>query len=319
MHLLVVGISCETAPLELLERLALPCDEAARLAGELVGEWPVAEAVVLSSCERTELYMFAANAEESEPLALRCFVEIGGQNAAELRVAAYTLRDEAAIAHLFRLAAGLDSMGLGELPILEQLEAAYQAARDEGCASVVLERLFRRALEIGGCVRSETSLGEQPGSCGSAALGLACDISDLQGLVEAKDRTREQATDEAATIIADEVARMSVWLAGLEVMPTIALLRGAAEGIREAELRRRSAKLEGLTPAQGALVEQLTAAIVNKIVQLPTARMRQLATEGDAYVYADALRRLFDLDGVAPSGGCVATDVEQTPATPDGP
>ena len=147
MHLLVVGISCETAPLELLERLALPCDEAARLAGELVGEWPVAEAVVLSSCERTELYMFAANAEESEPLALRCFVEIGGQNAAELRVAAYTLRDEAAIAHLFRLAAGLDSMGLGELPILVSMDArrlAFACCRF-GLASAVLRAVSARA------------------------------------------------------------------------------------------------------------------------------------------------------------------------------
>ena len=91
------------------------------------------------------------------------------------------------------------------------------------------------------------------------------------------------------------------WLAGLEVVPTIALLRSSADGIRETELARLDGKLSQLSPAQRDEVEQLTAAIVNKILHVPTVRMKQLAAAPDAYVYVDALRRLFDLEGDGPA------------------
>ncbi len=95
---------------------------------------------------------------------------------------------------------------------------------------------------------------------------------------------------------------MNDWLAGLEVVPTIAQLRSAVDGIREAELARLGGRLADLSAAQRDQVEQLTTAIVNKILHLPTVRMKELAAERDAYVYVEALRRLFDLDGAADTG-----------------
>jgi glutamyl-tRNA reductase len=125
------------------------------------------------------------------------------------------------------------------------------------------------------------------------------DIDDLKGVVSANRREREREIVQAERIIGEELARMNDWLAGLEVVPTIAALRSAVDGIREAELARLSGKLAELSSAQRDQVEQLTAAIVSKILHLPTVRMKELAAERDAYVYVDALRRLFDLDGAA--------------------
>ena len=92
---------------------------------------------------------------------------------------------------------------------------------------------------------------------------------------------------------------MSAWLAGLEVVPTIASLRGTVDAIREAELVRLEGRFATLTAEQRGEVEQLTTAIVNKILHVPTVRLKELAAERDAYVYVEALRRLFDLDGAA--------------------
>jgi glutamyl-tRNA reductase len=110
------------------------------------------------------------------------------------------------------------------------------------------------------------------------------DIDDLQGVVAANRHEREREVAQAERIVDEEVGRMNDWLAGLEVVPAIAQLRG---------------KLAELSPAQRDQVEQLTTAIVNKILHLPTVRLKELAAERDAYVYVEALRRLFDLDGAA--------------------
>jgi glutamyl-tRNA reductase len=111
---------------------------------------------------------------------------------------------------------------------------------------------------------------------------------------------RERQVAQAERIVAEELARMNEWLASLEVVPTIAQLRSAIDGIREAELERMAGPLGTLSPTQRAQVEQLTTSIVNKILHLPTVRMKELAAERDVSVYVDALRRLFDLDEVAP-------------------
>jgi glutamyl-tRNA reductase len=141
------------------------------------------------------------------------------------------------------------------------------------------------------------------------------DIDDLQGVVAANRHQRERQVAHAERIVAEELARMNDWLAGLEVVPTIAQLRSTIEGIREAELARLAGPLAGLSPAQRAQVEQLTTAIVNKILHLPTIRMKELAAECDVSVYVDALRRLFDLDEAAPASAC-ASDAAPIEAGP---
>src|ERR687887_2412640 len=159
MHLVLVGTSHHHAPVELRERVALDRERAGALAREL------GEAVCLSTCNRTELYVSAEDVEDAERRAVAALAALEE----ELGPALYRLRDEAAALHLFRVAAGLDSMVPGEGEILGQVRAAH----DAGATGPILDRLFRHALHAGKKARTETAIGESPASVSSAAAALA--------------------------------------------------------------------------------------------------------------------------------------------------
>lgn len=171
MKLTLAGVSHHRAPIELRERVALDLDAcralAQRLAQQLDGE-----AVVLSTCNRTELYL--AREEHTDEEAVAALTQLAGQRADDLAAALYRLRDEAAALHLFRVAAGLDSLVPGEGEILGQVRAAFEA----GEAGPFLDRLFRQALHTGKRVRMETAIAESPASVPSAAAALAQQVFD---------------------------------------------------------------------------------------------------------------------------------------------
>jgi glutamyl-tRNA reductase len=412
--LVLVGISHRVAPVEVRELLALTLARAGEVARELAGE--SAEAVCLSTCNRTELYASAADAEAVEEQALQLLAETSGLSVDELHGVLYRLRDEAAALHLFRVAGGLDSMVPGEGEILGQVRAAYEA----GASGPFLDRLFRQALHAGKKVRSETAIGENPASVSSAAAALveqvfgdlgACrillvgagktgelaarnltsrgarialvanrspdkaaelavrfggepvaldrlgealtsvdvvvsstsasgfvltradvqrelparrgrplflidiavprdldpaiheldgcylyDIDDLQSVVVESLAGRRQEASRAEAIVAAEAERFREWQASLEVVPAIASLRARAEAIRAAELERARSRLARLTEGERAAVESITAQIVNKLLHLPTVRMKEAAAGADGAVYAETVRHLFGLD-----------------------
>ncbi len=407
MSLALVGISHHRAPVELRERVALDPRDARTLARRLADE--VGEAVCLSTCNRTEVYVSGAGAQAPAEAAL---VGLGGE---EIGSALYRLRDEAAALHLFRVAAGLDSMVPGEGEILGQVRGAY----DAGAAGPVLDRLFRQALHAGRKARTQTAIGESPASVSSAAAALAeqvfgelrgcrvlvlgagevgeaaarnlvargaelayvanrsgdradrlverlggvavpledasealasadvvvsstgspslvlsredvaraarerrgrplflidlavprdldpaiaelegCylyDIDDLEAVVAETLSGRRREAERAERIVADEAERFREWLASLDVVPAIASLRARAEEIRTAELRRAEARLGRLTEAERSVVESITSQIVNKLLHLPTVRMKQAAAAADGVLYAEAVRHLFGL------------------------
>ena len=160
MTLSLVGISHRHAPVEVRERVVFSAREAGELAHELAGS---GECVCLSTCNRTELYIVGEGAEERALDALRLH---GGEEVAPLT---YRLADYAAALHLFRVAAGLDSLVPGEGEILGQVRAAYEA----GAPGPLLNRLFHDALHAGKRVRSQTTIAESPASVPSAAAALA--------------------------------------------------------------------------------------------------------------------------------------------------
>jgi glutamyl-tRNA reductase len=163
-ELALVGVSHHTAPLEVRERVAVPPEVAAELARSLAGD--EGEAVCLSTCNRTELYVAGPGAEERALAALE--PEVG-----ELL---YRRRDDEAAVHLFRVAAGLDSLVRGEAEILGQVRTAYAL----GAPGPLLDRLFREALRVGRKVRAQT--GEATASVASAAVVLAERVlGDLSG------------------------------------------------------------------------------------------------------------------------------------------
>src|SRR5215210_1882302 len=175
MRLLLVGTSHRLAPVEVRERVALDPDGEAALARRL-GEG--GEAVCLSTCNRTELYLAAADTDAAGERATAELADLGGIPRAELEPYLYRLEQEAAAAHLFRVAAGLDSLIPGEGEIQGQVRSAYE----RGAVGPLLDRLFRHALHTGKRVRSETAIGESPASVASAAAALAAQVfGDLAG------------------------------------------------------------------------------------------------------------------------------------------
>ncbi len=405
MNVVLVGISHHQAPVELRERAALDLQRARDLARTLAGDR--GEAVCLSTCNRTELYLAEESADEAERKAEAALLALEE----ELGPALYRLRDEAAALHLFRVAAGLDSMVPGEGEILGQVRAAHGA----GATGPILDRLFRDALHAGKKARTETAIGESPASVSSAAAALAeqvfgdltgravlvvgagkagelaikslvargatiafvanrtaeraqeltarfggqalpldglaeslehadvvlsstsasgwtltrdeverslharkgrplflidlavprdlepaiheldgCylyDIDDLEAVVAETLAGRRREAERAEAIVAGEADRFRDWTASLDVVPAIASLRARAEEIRAAELER--AKLSG---AERRAAESVTAAVLNKLLHLPTIRMKQAAAAADGVIYADAVRHLFGLE-----------------------
>ncbi|HEV3479637.1 MAG TPA: glutamyl-tRNA reductase [Gaiellaceae bacterium] len=175
MKLLLVGTSHRLAPVEVRERVAVDADAAAALAARLAGD---GEAVCLSTCNRTELYLAAADAAQAERRATEALAELAGVTPGELEPYLYRLEHKAAAVHLFRVAAGLDSLVPGEGEILGQIRTAYE----RGTVGPLLDRLFSHALHTGKKVRTDTAIAESPGTTSSAAAALAAQVfGDLGG------------------------------------------------------------------------------------------------------------------------------------------
>jgi glutamyl-tRNA reductase len=167
MSLVLVGTSHRLSPVEVRERVAFDLAGAADLARRMAGD---GEAVCLSTCNRTELYLVHPDPQTAEARAAEAL--LGDE------VELYRMTDEAAALHLFRVAAGLDSLVPGEGEILGQVREAYEA----GAHGPVLDRLFREALRVGKKVRTETAINESPASVSSAAAALAQQVfGDLKG------------------------------------------------------------------------------------------------------------------------------------------
>jgi glutamyl-tRNA reductase len=179
-ELLAIGANHKTAPLPLREKLALPDGRAARVLAELLDHDAVHEAVAISTCNRTELYLVTADPVEAENLALGILSRQAGLRPTELLGAIYSLRAAAAVEHLFSVTAGLDSMIVGEAEVQGQVKRSYEMALVEGVTGPVANRLFRDALATGKRVRSETDVSRSSVSVSSVAVKLATDfLGDL--------------------------------------------------------------------------------------------------------------------------------------------
>jgi glutamyl-tRNA reductase len=183
MRLLVLGVSHHTAPIELRERLAVsPADLPAALA-RLTALPSLGEGVLLSTCNRTEAYVTCRNLEEGHESLVAYLAATDALSEDDLRPHVYLRTDGDAARHLFRVAAGLDSLVVGEPQILGQVKQAYSTAAERDCTGALLNRLFHTAFTTGKRVRSETGLAEGAVSVSYAALGLARKIcGDLRRL-----------------------------------------------------------------------------------------------------------------------------------------
>ena len=169
--LVVVGTDHRRAPVELRERLYLASGEAAALAGRLSDRG--GEAVGLSTCNRTEVYLAHPEPQRSAARAHAELARLARLPEAELGSAVYVLYEDAAALQLFRVAAGLESLIPGEWQILGQVRAAHEAALSLGTSGPILNHLFRQVLHAAKRIHTEAAFGEQPSSVPAAAAQLA--------------------------------------------------------------------------------------------------------------------------------------------------
>ncbi|MGB6666897.1 MAG: glutamyl-tRNA reductase [Candidatus Acidiferrum sp.] len=174
MEIVLVGLNHRTAPVEVRERVSFTMEQSRKAAEELRSRGILQETLVLSTCNRSEIYGVPPESSHECAPGLSSFLsEFHSVRADVLGVSLYHHYDREAVRHLFRVAAGLDSMLLGEAEILGQVREAYRYAHEYGATGPVLNRLFQGALEVGKRVRSETDLGTRPMSVASAGVKLA--------------------------------------------------------------------------------------------------------------------------------------------------
>jgi len=181
-ELLAIGVSHKTAPVEVRERVALLDARGAEFVRDLRGTGEVQEAVTISTCNRTELYLVVGNPVEAESRALSMLASQAGIRPTSLAASIYSLRNCDAARHLYRVTAGLESMIVGEAEIQGQIKRAYEAGIAGETVGPLTNHLFKAALATGKRVRHETAIGERQLSLPAVAVALAREqLGDLVG------------------------------------------------------------------------------------------------------------------------------------------
>jgi len=182
VSVVVVGLNHRTVPLELLERMNVSSTRLPKVLGDLAGREHISEVVVLSTCHRTEVYAVAERYHGAVQDIRNTFSEMAFIPPEDFSDHLYTYFDEGAVNHLFTVAAGLDSVVLGESEILGQVRQAWQSAHEEGAAGPRLATLFRHAIVAGKRVRTETAIGRGSTSLAHAAVDMAARrLGSLEG------------------------------------------------------------------------------------------------------------------------------------------
>jgi glutamyl-tRNA reductase len=183
MRILLLGVSHHTAPIDLRERLAFAPERIAGALGQIAQQAGVGETVLLSTCNRTEMYVTCEDTDSGRDRLARFLCDYHSLDARGVEPHLYTRHETDAVRHLFRVAAGLDSLVVGEPQILGQVKQAFSVATQEQRTGAMLNRLFHQAFTVGKRVRAETGLADGAVSVSFAALGLARKIcGEIKGL-----------------------------------------------------------------------------------------------------------------------------------------
>ncbi|MFB5191085.1 glutamyl-tRNA reductase [Alicyclobacillus fastidiosus] len=187
MHIVVLGMNHKTASVELRERVSLGEAALDRLLQELRDSRTVMESVVLSTCNRTELYALVNSIRAGQDYLLTLFAGMAGLDKSLVESSTYFIQGERAVAHAMQVASGLDSVVVGETQILGQMRTAFQTAFEAGNTGAMFNRLFREVIHVGKRAQAETAIGQSPVSVSYAAVQLAAkffgDMSGRRALV----------------------------------------------------------------------------------------------------------------------------------------
>ncbi|PID39037.1 MAG: glutamyl-tRNA reductase [Proteobacteria bacterium] len=187
MRFVVVGCSIHSAPLEVRERLAFAAADKPAALRQLVGSPEICEAMLLSTCNRVEIYAVGQDATVVEHSCCKLLAEQSGMNTAALCAVVYCRSDDEALRHIFRVTASLDALVVGEAQIMGQVKEAFALAREERAMGPLLGRCLERAFHVGKRVRTETDIARHPASVSSVAVDLAgrvfADLSTVAVLI----------------------------------------------------------------------------------------------------------------------------------------
>src|SRR5438105_2439332 len=312
-QLVAVGVSHNTASVELRERLALPSHRKEALLNALREEDAIDEGVALSTCNRTELYVAANGIEAAETAVLERLAERAGCPPESLGDVVYVHAGVDAARHLFRVAAGLDSMIVGESEIQGQVRRSFEEALEAGTTGRLTNHLFRAAVRTGKRVRTETALGARHVSIPSVAVTLAQerlgDLAGREGAVVGAGETSELAAraltnaDARISIVAARTRQRATTLArGLGsqcATATDAAVRQHGDRAAREVVDATAGRWESLSPRDHRRVEAMARAIVNRLLHQPTRRLLASRPNGGEWPF-DLLRDLFAPEGAEP-------------------
>lgn len=420
--IIIVGLNHDTAPVNVRERVAFDRSTLGESLRRLCALPSVQEGVILSTCNRVEVVAAASDPNGAfEEIRVFLAEQEGAENHGRVEDHLYRYSGDEAVRHLFRVAASLDSMVVGEPQILGQLKDYYSVAQEAGTVGKVLHRLFHRSFSVAKRVRSETGIGSGSVSMGSIAVGLArrifdhledktvmligvgkigslaaryllrsgvsslmitnrtferakeladqfrgnairfedyprylkladlvigCagtaefllrpetvmealkerrqramflidlgdrrnfdpringidnaylyNIDDLRGMAQENLRERSSEAHKAEGIVNEEVAGFARWLDSLDQVPVIVALKQRLEEIRQRELEKSlSASLKGLSEKEKQALDDMTSAMINKILHAPISHVKRQAENEEEVAYVEALKKLFDLE-----------------------
>jgi glutamyl-tRNA reductase len=295
-ELLAIGVSHKTAPVEVRERMALPEARRKVFLRDLRGTGEVQEAVAISTCNRTELYMVVGSPVEAESRALAMLASQAGIRPTALAPSIYSSRNCDAARHLYRVTAGLDSMIIGEAEIQGQVKRAYEAAIAGETVGPLTNHLFKAALATGKRVRTETGIGERQLTLPAVAVALAREqLGDLSERVVVIVGTGETG-ELTARALADSGAR-PVFVASRRRDRAISLARRyGGESVMFDELPRVLERADMLVTATASPHLLLEAGELAEVMALRSGRPLLLI---DLAVPRDIDAACGELDGVS--------------------
>ncbi|MTV24427.1 glutamyl-tRNA reductase [Nitriliruptoraceae bacterium ZYF776] len=219
VSVVVVGCNHRSADLPLLERLAVPAEELPKALTQLTRLPHVAEAVILSTCNRVEVYASLTRFHAGLAEVRGWLAERGDVHPQDLEELHYSYHDDRAAAHLFAVAGGVDSMVVGEQQIAIQVKTAMETARAEGTARRVLQRLFRQSVRVGRRLRRDTDIARGASSMVDVGLDVArarLGAVDLRGRRVLLVGAGEVGSLTATRLVEESVAEVRVWNRSLD-------------------------------------------------------------------------------------------------------
>lgn len=252
MKILIIGLNHKTAPVAIREKIAPSDDQLSDWLRELTGLEGVEEGLILSTCNRFEVWLISNQVEHAQAVMVRLLAGKGQMDVETLEPHLYVHEGEAAVTHGYRVAASLDSLVVGEAQVLGQVKQAWQLASEVGSCGTVLGRYCHQAFRVAKKVRSETGLAKNPVSIASVAVGLARKIFGvLEGHVCLLIGAGEMC-ELAARHLAGQGVRILVANRTLARAQELAM-RFDGEGFGLADLGRRLAEADIIISSTGAV------------------------------------------------------------------